>query len=111
MAPPKRKGGGRVTPKGTKAADVPSAPHRPLAASEHARHATAASARYTPPTKVAKGPSPRWVPVLMFALLIVGTLVLVLNYLTLLPGATSNWYLPVGLGLILGGILTATQYR
>jgi hypothetical protein len=47
----------------------------------------------------------------MFALLIVGTLVLVLNYLTLLPGATSNWYLPVGLGLILGGILTATQYR
>jgi hypothetical protein len=51
------------------------------------------------------------VPILMFTLLIVGALVLVLNYLTLLPGATSNWYLPVGLGLILGGIITATQYR
>ena len=50
-------------------------------------------------------------PVLMFGLLIVGAIVIVLNYLELLPGAAANWYLLGGLGLILGGILTATQYR
>ena len=47
----------------------------------------------------------------MFALLIVGALMIVLNYLELLPGAVTNWYLLGGLGLILGGIFTATQYR
>jgi hypothetical protein len=100
-----------VTPKGTQPGALPTAARPTLGATEHARHAAAPSARYTPPTHKLKGPSPRWVPILMFTLLIVGALVLVLNYLTLLPGATSNWYLPVGLGLILGGIITATQYR
>ena len=47
----------------------------------------------------------------MFALLGLGVLVILLNYLELLPGAASNWYLLGGLGLILGGIITATQYR
>ena len=47
----------------------------------------------------------------MFVLLALGCLVILLNYLELLPGATSNWYLFGGLGLILAGILTATQYR
>ncbi len=45
----------------------------------------------------------------MFALLGVGIIVIVLNYMGLLPGATSNWYLIVGLAAILGGIVTATQ--
>jgi len=36
---------------------------------------------------------------------------IVLNYLELLPGAVTNWYLLGGLALILGGIFTATQYR
>jgi len=47
----------------------------------------------------------------MFTLLAAGALMIVLNYLELLPAATSNWYLIGGLGLILGGIVTATQYR
>ena len=55
--------------------------------------------------------SPTWVPVLMFALLGLGTLMIILNYVALLPGGTSNWYLVGGLGLILAGIITATQYR
>ena len=50
-------------------------------------------------------------PVLMFVLFGLGMLVLILNYLSLLPGAVSNWYLLAGLGFILGGIVTATQYR
>ena len=56
-------------------------------------------------------PSPMWVPVLMFTLLGIGVIVILLNYVQLLPGATDNWYLLLGLGSILGGIMTATQYR
>ncbi len=55
--------------------------------------------------------SPMWVPVLMFSLLGLGTLMIILNYVALLPGDTNNWYLVGGLGLILAGIITATQYH
>jgi hypothetical protein len=73
----------------------------------------AASTRYTPPTPHYEDlPSPTWVPVLMFSLFALGMLVIFLNYVAiLLPGATSNWYLLLGLGFILGGIITATQFR
>lgn len=71
-----------------------------------------ASTRYTPPTaKFEDMPSPVWVPVLMFTLFGLGMLTIFLNYVGLLPSATSNWYLLLGLGFILGGIITATQYR
>lgn len=55
-------------------------------------------------------PSPTWVPVLMFALLIVGALVIILNYMGVF-GDPSNVRLIIGLVFILGGIITATQYR
>lgn len=71
--------------------------------------------RYTPPSERAhRGPSPRWVPVLMFALWGVGLLVIILNYMEVLPGAGdggNGWYLIGGLGAILGGIVAATQYH
>ncbi len=93
--PPKRKvKGGRVTPKGGGASARP-----------------AASTRYTPPVPHELKVSPPWVPVLMFALLGLGLAVIFLNYLGVLPGGTKNTYLLVGLGGILGGIMTATQYR
>jgi hypothetical protein len=58
------------------------------------------------------GPSPMWVPILMFTLLGLGILVILMNYIgLLLPGATSNAYLVLGLVLILSGIVTATQFR
>ena len=48
----------------------------------------------------------------MFALLGVGIIIILLNYIAiLLPGATNNWYLLVGLLCILSGIVAATQYR
>ena len=95
--PPKRKvKGGRVTPKGGQ--PVPS--NRP-----------APSSRYTPPVPQSQKVSPPWVPVLMFALLGIGLLIIFLNYLGVLPGDTKNSYLLVGLGFILGGIVTATQYH
>jgi hypothetical protein len=77
--------------------------------------ATRAASRYTPPNPQSqRGPSPRWVPVLMFALWLLGLLLIILNYMGLLPGAGdggNGWYLIAGLGAILGGIMVATQYR
>ena len=58
-----------------------------------------------------KGPSPRWYVVTMSALMIMGVLLIVLNYLTLLPGSVSRWYLWSGLGLIGAGFLMTTNYN
>lgn len=91
MAKDTRKGG-RVTPKGTGSPNPP-------------------SGRYTPPIPREVKVSPRWVPVLMFTCLGLGMMIIVLNYLGALPGAASNVYLLVGLGLITAGFVTATQYH
>jgi hypothetical protein len=94
--PPKRRvKGGRVTPKGGQ---------RPTSRPDP-------SSRYTPPVPKEYKVSPRWVPVLMFTLLGIGLAVIFVNYLGVLPGGTKNSYLLLGLGSILGGIMTATQYR
>ncbi len=69
------------------------------------------SGRYTPPIPRAKKVSPPWVPVVMLVCLVVGVVVVVINYLGVLPGGASNWYLLLGLGLIAAGFVTATQYR
>ncbi len=74
----------------------------------------ATSGRYTPPIPREVKVSPRWVPVLMFTLLLSGLLVIILNYLGVMPtasGEASNWYLLLGLGLITAGFITATGYR
>ena len=80
-----------------------------------ARVGQGAPSRYTPKNPSAhKGPSPRWVPILMFALWGLGLLLIVLNYMGVLPGAGDDgngWYLVAGLGSILAGIMVATQYR
>ena len=111
MATQKRKAGGRVTPKGTKPGELPTATPPPVTSSRHPHRAQAPSSRYTPPTPRSVKQSAPWVPVLMFGLLLAGAIVIVLNYMELLPGAASNWYLLGGLGAILGGIFVATQYR
>jgi hypothetical protein len=116
VAPPKRKGGGRVTPKGTRPGDLktPTAPRDlGIGDGDGPRHAASASTRYTPPTPAAmKGmmPSPRWVPILMFALFGIGMLVIILYYLGW-PLDRNNMQLVVGLALILGGLWTATKLR
>lgn len=102
MARVDKRKGGRVTPKGTRPRITSSRPGGGV---------PPPSGRYTPPIPREAKVSPRWVPVLMFTLLGLGTLVIFLNYLGLLPGGTDNLYLFVGLGFILGGIITATQYR
>ena len=86
--------GGRVTPKatGTKASGT-------------------ASGRYTPPIPREQKVSPRWIPALMFTCLALGMVIIVCNYLGVLPGDAKNSYLLVGLGLITAGFITATQYH
>ena len=54
--------------------------------------------------------SPIWVPILMFTLLGVGVMTIIVNYLGVIWD-TSNVVLLGGLGFILAGIVTATQYR
>jgi hypothetical protein len=90
-----RRRGGRTTPKRTG-----SGPGTPVS-----------SGRYTPPIPREQKVSPRWVPVLMFVLLGLGVLTIFLNYVNLLPGEASNGYLLLGLGLITGGFIVATNYH
>jgi len=84
---------GRVTPKGT------------------SRVTPTSSGRYTPPIPREEKVSPKWVPVLMFVLLIAGMLIIIANYLEVLPGDAKNEYLFLGLGMITAGFITATKYR
>ncbi len=67
--------------------------------------------RYTPPVPKDVKVSPRWVPALMGAFLLLGGLVILLNYVNILPGSVTNWYLLAGLALITAGFVTATQWR
>jgi len=99
MAKPtkRRVQGGRTTPKGGPTKAARSAEPLP-------------SARYTPPIPRDVKISPIWVPILMFVLLGVGTLLILVNY-TGVVWDTSNWVLLGGLACILGGIITATQYH
>ncbi len=68
--------------------------------------------RYTPPPQKKVPPSKLWVPVALTTLLAAGLAVIVLNYMNLLPGAdTENRYLLLGIGLICGGFMLATNYH
>ncbi len=88
---------GRITPKGT----TPAPSGEVVGASGVGRT----------PVNV-DGPSPMLVPIVMFGSLIIGTLIILFNYLTEdIFGTPSNWYLLGGLGFVLVGIITATQYR
>jgi hypothetical protein len=68
--------------------------------------------RYTPPPPKKAPPSKLWVPVTAVTLLAVGLLVVVTNYLNLLPGPdTENRYLLLGILLISGGFFALTGWR
>ena len=96
-------GGGRTTPKGGHG--------------HEGRVTPPASSRYTPPVPKELKVSPWWVPAAMGVLLGLGTLVILLNYVELLPtwgflpDGTSNMWLLTGLAMILAGVMTATQWH
>jgi hypothetical protein len=70
------------------------------------------SHRYTPPTPRSAKHSPLWVPVAMFTMLLTGLVVIMSNYLGLLPGGEAqNSDLLLGLALMVGGFILSTQFR
>lgn len=75
-----------------------------------------ANRRPTPPSHKptavdTKGPSPMWYVVTMFGLMGIGLVVILSNYIGLLPGGTSNTYLIAGLAAIGVGFSMTMNYR
>lgn len=78
---------------------------------------------YTPPPDVLpspatqarrKGPSPTWYAVVMVALMLLGLIYIVINYLS--PNmagisALGNWNFAVGFGLMVAGLVMAVRWR
>jgi hypothetical protein len=69
------------------------------------------SGRYTRPVPTGVRKSPRWFGPLILLLMVAGVLMILLNYLTLLPGSVSVGYLAAGLVVIFVAFLMATRYR
>lgn len=108
MAPRTARGPGRAQRKGTSA----SGRTTPRAAQRVGRYTSPEeSGRYTPPIPKGVRRSPRWFGALVLFLLVAGVLVILLNYMTVLPGSVTAWYLVVGLVLIFAGFIMATRYR
>ena len=64
------------------------------------------------PTKAKPKPSPRWYGFLVLGLILLGVLIIVLNYADfLLPGGTQQHWLWIGLGTIGLGFIAATRWR
>jgi hypothetical protein len=69
------------------------------------------SGRYTPPVPKNVRKSPRWMGALILILLLGGVLMILLNYLSVLPGSVTVWYLIGGLVLFFSGFMLATRYH
>lgn len=110
VAPPKRKSGGRVTPKGTRPDDrsTGSAAKRSSGGGPAADDGEYTSGRYTAPIPASMRESPRWIPALMLGLLILGAILIILRNLVF---TGNNWLTLLGLASILGGLYTATKWR
>jgi hypothetical protein len=67
--------------------------------------------RITARRPVSDDHSPRWFGWMLLGLLIFGMLVITLNYLQVLPGSTSSWYLVVGLISMFSAFYLATRYH
>lgn len=66
--------------------------------------------RYTAPTPKSARQSPRWWAPVFLGLLVLGVLVILLNYLSVF-GHPTGWGLLVGLVIIAAGFVMATRYR
>jgi hypothetical protein len=69
------------------------------------------SGRYTRPIPKEIRRSARWFGPSMLFLMIFGVLMILLNYLTVLPGSVSIWYLVAGLVVIFVAFMMATRYH
>ncbi|MBA2427547.1 MAG: cell division protein CrgA [Actinobacteria bacterium] len=67
--------------------------------------------RPQPPPKPKPKKSPPWVGALFFVLLGLGVAVIILNYLSLVPGGTRPVNLFIGLGLMAAAFVVATRWH
>jgi hypothetical protein len=64
------------------------------------------------PAPEEKKPSPKWYIVLMFALMAIGVIIILLNYMGVFAGGEADrMYLYIGLGCIAAGFLMTLWYR
>jgi hypothetical protein len=76
------------------------------------RYSTAEeSGRYTRPVPRTVRRSAPWFGPGILVLGVFGILMILLNYLTVLPGSVSVWYLVAGLVTIFAAFIMATTYR
>lgn len=66
---------------------------------------------YTPPPKPNPPPSPTWVPILGTALIGLGVLVILLNYMTNGTLPLGNYLIIVGFVMMAGGLGFLSQWR
>jgi Cell division protein CrgA len=66
--------------------------------------------RYTPPPRKKHRPSPKWFGGIILGTFAAGVLLIVFNYLNLVPGGTKSLYLFVGLGAIAVGFVLSTRW-
>jgi len=67
--------------------------------------------RITNPKPANADHSPHWYGWLLLDLLLFGVLVITLNYLQVLPGSVSSWYLAMGLASMFAAFYLATRFR
>jgi Cell division protein CrgA len=67
--------------------------------------------RRQPPPRTKPKQSPPWVGAIFFLLMGAGIVTIVSHYLGVLPGGTQPYQLWVGLGMISGSFLLATQWH
>ena len=67
--------------------------------------------RITTKRPISDSHSPHWYGWVLIDLMVFGLLVITLNYLQVLPGSTSSWYLVLGLVSMFSAFYLATQYR
>jgi hypothetical protein len=67
--------------------------------------------RYTAPRSRSQRESPWWFGWLVVGQFVLGLFIIVLNYLSVLPGSTSAWYLLAGVGVIFTGFITLLRYH
>lgn len=70
--------------------------------------------RYRPPPRKKHKPSPKWFGASILIAMFAGVVLIVINYLGLIPGTggtASNAYLILGLVLIALGFVMATQWH
>lgn len=66
---------------------------------------------YTPPPKPRPKPSPRWVPIVGTSLIVVGLVIILVNYI--FPGVVpiGNWSIVLGFVLMAAGLAVLSQWH